>query len=136
MGILVFFSALFAFVFSKERIVKILMTVTIVGLLFSFGKHFPLLSDILLKYLPGFNKFRVPAMILVVVQFAVAVASGFGIKLLLEKFNSNDEKFFKLLQKILYILIALFILFILAGNIFDSLGFMQQGDMQKYQPSQ
>jgi hypothetical protein len=136
MGIIIFVLALFAFGFSKERNVKILMTVTIVGLLFSFGKHFPLLSDLLLKYLPGFNKFRVPAMILVIVQFAVAVAAGYGIKLLIEKYQQDNSKFFDILQKILIAMVILFIVFILAGSIFDNLSFLQQGDAQKYEASQ
>ena len=136
MGILIFILALFAFVFSKERTVKILMSVTIVGLLFSFGKYFPLLSDLLLKYFPAFNKFRVPAMILVIVQFAVAIAAGFGIRLLIEKYNNDNKKFFDVLQKIMYGLIVLFIIFILAGSIFDNLSFIKASDAQQYEPSQ
>jgi len=50
-----------------------------VALLISFGKHFAPLYQLLYERVPYFNKFRVPVMILVLVQFAVAVLAALGL---------------------------------------------------------
>jgi hypothetical protein len=49
------------------------------ALLISFGKHFQPLYSLLYYHLPFFNKFRVPVMILVLVQFATAALAAFGL---------------------------------------------------------
>jgi hypothetical protein len=51
-----------------------------VSLLISFGKHFSPLYSLLYHYLPFFNKFRVPVMILVLLQFAVAALAALGLE--------------------------------------------------------
>jgi hypothetical protein len=51
----------------------------VVALLVSFGKHFQPLYALLYYHLPFFNKFRVPVMILVLVQFAVAALAALGL---------------------------------------------------------
>jgi hypothetical protein len=50
-----------------------------VALLISFGKHFKPLYQLLYEHVPFFNKFRVPVMILVLLQFAVAVLAALGL---------------------------------------------------------
>jgi hypothetical protein len=50
-----------------------------VALLISFGKHLAPLYSLLYYHLPFFNKFRVPVMILVLVQFAVAALAALGL---------------------------------------------------------
>ena len=44
-----------------------------------FGKHFQPLYSLLYYHLPFFNKFRVPVMILVLVQFATAALAALGL---------------------------------------------------------
>lgn len=56
-----------------------LILLSIAALLISFGKHFSPLYALLYYHLPFFNKFRVPVMILVLLQFAVAVLAGLGL---------------------------------------------------------
>lgn len=51
-----------------------------VSLLIAFGKHFRPLYELLYDHLPYFNKFRVPVMILVLLQFAVAVLAALGLE--------------------------------------------------------
>ncbi|HTM01823.1 MAG TPA: YfhO family protein, partial [Candidatus Omnitrophota bacterium] len=55
------------------------ITLAAVALLISFGKHFAPLYQLLYERVPYFNKFRVPVMILVLVQFAVAVLAALGL---------------------------------------------------------
>ncbi|HEV8128366.1 MAG TPA: YfhO family protein, partial [Candidatus Eisenbacteria bacterium] len=50
------------------------------ALLIAFGKHLKPLYSLLYSYLPYFNKFRVPVMILVLVQLAVAALAALGLE--------------------------------------------------------
>jgi hypothetical protein len=51
-----------------------------VALLVSFGKHLKPLYALLYEHLPYFNKFRVPVMILVLLQLAVAALAALGLE--------------------------------------------------------
>ena len=53
------------------------------ALMVSFGKHVKPLYELIYQYVPYFNKFRVPVMILVLLQFAVAVLAALGLDLAL-----------------------------------------------------
>ncbi|MBI3883613.1 MAG: hypothetical protein HY305_05200 [Sphingobacteriales bacterium] len=48
-----------------------LLTITVIGLLLSYGKNLEGLNYFLFDHLPFYNKFRTPSMSLVIVQFAV-----------------------------------------------------------------
>ena len=135
-GIIVFVLMIFGIGNFKSQTVKILLTISIVSLLISFGRHFPLLSDLLLKYLPGFNKFRVPAMILVLFQFSAVILAGYGLKLIIAKLRENDEKFVSLVQKILIAVVVLFLVFMLFSSVFGKLSLTHLGDPGKYNSSQ
>jgi Bacterial membrane protein YfhO len=56
-----------------------------VALMISFGKHVKPLYELLYQHVPYFNKFRVPVMILVLLQFAVAVLAALGLDLALTR---------------------------------------------------
>src|SRR5207249_321370 len=62
------------------------------ALLMSFGKHFQPLYSLLYYHLPFFNKFRVPVMVLVLVQFATAALAAFGLTRALERPATAKEK--------------------------------------------
>ncbi|HHM24255.1 MAG TPA: hypothetical protein ENJ23_04360 [Bacteroidetes bacterium] len=79
MGIIPLFLAGLAFVVQKERTVYFMGLLGLLALLVSFGKEFSLFYDILFKLLPYFSKFRVPSMILILVQFAVVVLSALAL---------------------------------------------------------
>ncbi|MDP8203321.1 MAG: hypothetical protein P9L95_02175 [Candidatus Tenebribacter mawsonii] len=136
MGIIIFLFAIIALFYNRNRLVKILLSVSIITLLLSFGRHLPFLSNFLLNYLPGFNKFRVPAMILVILQFATVILAGFGIKTILEKIKEDDKKFFDLFQKILIVVFALFILFLAFSSSLDKFGLQHSSDASKYNSGQ
>ncbi|MCK4653805.1 MAG: YfhO family protein, partial [Candidatus Cloacimonetes bacterium] len=136
MGVIIFLLALVAIFFNRSHKVKVLMTVSIVALFISFGKHLPFLSNLLLNYLPGFNKFRVPAMILILLQFSVVILAGFGLKTIIKKFEEKDKKFFDAVQKVLIGVIILFVLFLIASSLFENLGLTHAGDSARYNASQ
>lgn len=49
------------------------------AVLIAFGRHAPVLYDLLYRYLPFFNKFRVPSMILILAAFAAVVLASHGV---------------------------------------------------------
>ena len=121
MGILVFFLALFA-VYSrrKEPFVQFLAVLSIIALLISFGKNFPVVFDLLFYYLPLFNKFRVPSMILVLVQLSVPILAGLGLMKIISLKDEKDAGLIKLIKNSAYIFTAIFIIsLLLKGPISD-----------------
>lgn len=71
----------------KEKVY--LLSVIFLGLLVSFGSYWPYFYDVLFKLLPFFNKFRVPSMILILVELMAALLAALGLYTLL---NLSDEK--------------------------------------------
>ena len=98
MGILVFTLAIIGLLFSEKKIKYFFGLTALLALLISFGKNL-FLYQIFYDYFPYFNKFRVPAMFLILTQFSVAVLAGLGLdvstKLIAE--NKNNEAVKKLL---------------------------------------
>ncbi len=90
MGIVMLVMAIAAIVW-RRPLSGFFAVVSLIALLISFGKHFSPLYRLLYEALPYFNKFRVPVMILVLVQFSVAVLAGLGLEALLEKLRSADR---------------------------------------------
>ena len=139
MGIVIFILALMAIFDWKERLVKFFTTVSIVSLLLAFGKHFSILSNLLLRFFPLYNKFRVPSMTLVLMQFSTIVLACFGLKLVIEKYQSKDEKFQKLILRLLIIsAVALVLFFALSesGLWSKMLSFSHDSDSAQYEPYQ
>jgi hypothetical protein len=121
LGLMVFILALIlaAYYYKTSRNKAIIiLAVGLIFFLISIGNHTPLLSNLLLKYLPLFNKFRVPAMILCIVQFCVPVLAAYGIMLFIEKSGQNDKKFNKVVMICLLVSIALCLYFLVMGESF------------------
>jgi len=136
MGIIILLFAIIGVLYNRSRMVIILFSVSIFTLFLSFGRHLPFLSNFLLEFLPGFNKFRVPAMILVLLQFAIVILAGFGIKTIIQKIKEDDKNFFDLFQKILIAVFVLFIIFLAFSSSLENLGLQHSGDSSKYNPAQ
>jgi len=80
MGVIVFFLGLFAmYADRKNPFVQFLTLLVVISLLISFGRTFSPLYDLMYYHFPGFNKFRVPSMILVLVQLSFPLLAGFGL---------------------------------------------------------
>ncbi len=118
MGIIVFFLALFGiFTKWKEPFVQFLTILSGLALLISFGKTFPVLFDLLFYYLPFFNKFRVPSMILVLVQLSLPVLAGYGIMSILSAREDNNLKISKVIKNSAYVFSILFVLSLLLSGV-------------------
>jgi hypothetical protein len=80
MGLIVLILAVVGFVRNgKDPFVQFLGLMIVISLLISFGREFPLLYDLMYKYFPMFNKFRIPSMILVMIQIFVPILAAYGI---------------------------------------------------------
>ena len=78
LGLLPIFLALFAFGPADRRLSTKFLIIAGLSLLLSFGNFFPPLFDLFYRYLPFFNKFRIPSMILTLVYFALAILAAIG----------------------------------------------------------
>jgi hypothetical protein len=117
MGILVFFLALFAvFTRWKEPLVQFLTILSFIALLISFGKTFPILFDTLFYYLPYFNKFRVPSMILVLVQMSMPVLAGLGLMKIISQRTEKDQKILKAIKNLSILFTVVFALSLLLSS--------------------
>ncbi|MCG3155722.1 MAG: hypothetical protein DKINENOH_02330 [bacterium] len=64
----------------------------VLALLISFGHHFESFYRLFYDYFPHFNKFRVPVMILVLVQCCVAILAGLGLQALLQPLAAPEAQ--------------------------------------------
>lgn len=136
LGVVILLLAFIAIFKSKNKMVTFLAISAVIFTLMSFGKFFNPLSDLLLKYLPGFNKFRVPATILIVVQVIVAVIAGYGIRTVLEKQKEGDGKFEKGIQTAFIVSAILLVIMLLAGkSLFQGLKFASPYELEQYKLS-
>lgn len=71
-----------------------LIAVVIVSFLLSLGKNFSLLSDLMLDYFPGYNKFRDVKNIIVIQQFAMALLGVLAIREIYQR-KISDAEFMK-----------------------------------------
>ncbi|MCF7824323.1 MAG: YfhO family protein [Candidatus Marinimicrobia bacterium] len=89
----------------------------VITLLIAMGRNFAPLSKFLLAYLPYFNKFREPSMILILTIMGIAVVAGWGMEAILERVKLDaTEKTVALLQKLLIGTGAVLLLAILFKN--------------------
>jgi hypothetical protein len=79
MGLAILLCAFLAIAAGRRRFeAAFLLVLALFALLVAFGKH-SALYNFLFEHMPYFNKFRVPVMILILLQLAVAVLAGLGL---------------------------------------------------------
>ncbi|KAB2847039.1 MAG: YfhO family protein, partial [Melioribacteraceae bacterium] len=140
MGVVIFFLGLFSIYLNWEnRFIRYLTVLIIISLLISFGRTFPLVYDFMFYYFPFFDKFRVPSMILVLLQLTFPILAAMGIyKIILLKKN-NDLKAANLIKYSAILFSAIFLLSVLlngvisdwfAGRINDHVNSLRAGNQQ------
>ena len=119
-GIVVFFFAVFAMIILKGPIRNALMIASILSLILSWGKNFPIVTDFFIYNVPFYNKFRAVSSAQVILELCVPVLAALG----LQKLLSNPQKYFKPFLKttigILGFLISLILLKIIGLFSFKS----------------
>jgi len=94
MGIIILLLAIIGIINKKGIIKWYLITASLLALFISFGRHFSLVYDIFFNLFPYFDKFRVPHMILILVQFNVAIFAAFGMDFILKTKEIKMPKWF------------------------------------------
>lgn len=84
MGVVILFLAGLTWVLPSPRKVWFFWFIAIFSLLVSFGEHFPVLYGAMFKWLPFFNKFRIPSMIHILLNFSMVILAALGLQALLE----------------------------------------------------
>ena len=94
MGIIVLLLALIATLQKKSFLQWYLIITSLLALLISFGKHFSFVYDIFYSFFPFFNKFRVPSMILILLQFNVSVLASFGLDNIIKSHQNKIPSYY------------------------------------------
>ncbi|MBN1997369.1 YfhO family protein [candidate division KSB1 bacterium] len=109
-GIIIFLLAVFGITIGFRKNEKNVLALGIFGILaafLSFGRHLPFLYNIFFNYVPMFNKFRVPAMILTMIYFTFTLLAAYGFMYI---YNSSAEEKKRLLKTVYIVLgISIFI---------------------------
>ena len=82
-GYVVLCLAAVAVIRRKDLGVGFLLVLTAVGIFMAFGRHIGPVYKLIYQFLPGFRRFRVPAMSLILAQFSLAALAGYGASVLL-----------------------------------------------------
>lgn len=129
-GIITFiFAVLGCIGFWEKRMIKSLVCLGILTLLISFGRHFSIIFDLFFEYLPFFDKFRVPVMILYLLHLILPVFAAFG----LEKLLSLKKEDWKNTIPVLGGTVAVFVLLSLGIVLFGSgLALARPEEIQHY----
>ncbi|MCS6989518.1 MAG: YfhO family protein [Chloroherpetonaceae bacterium] len=90
----------------RDRFVQALCIVGAFSLLVSFGKHFPLLYDLLFYFAPFFNKFRAPSMILILLALSACALAGYGLKAIGDLRENASEEAKSMFRKFAYASVA------------------------------
>lgn len=129
MGIILIFLAFVAILFRWQNpIVRSLTFLTLLSLILSLGKNFAMLYKLFFYYVPYFDKFRAPVMILTLVMFNVSVLAAFGLDFLLRADLSKKDHLKKL-----YVLSGVFGFLLLIPLLFgSSFSLSQPQELQRY----
>ncbi|HSP87229.1 MAG TPA: hypothetical protein VLN45_03795, partial [Ignavibacteriaceae bacterium] len=121
MGVLVFFLALFGiFTNWKNPLVQFLTILSGIALIISFGRNFSVLFDMMFYYFPYFDKFRVPSMMLVLVQVSMPVLAGFGLMKIISFRSEKNIKHTKTLKNLSLVFTIIFVLSLLLNSAISS----------------
>ena len=113
LGVVTLFLAALALFFQRQqRRTIILGLLVIFSLLLAFGRHFPFLYKVFFNYMPFFDKFRIPTMIVIIVHFSIAMLAGIGFDYIIRLFDNKES-----LQKIVKGTSILFFVFVAIGLV-------------------
>jgi hypothetical protein len=131
-GVIALIFAIYAAIYLwRDRYVLTLMIVAGASIFIAFGNFFPLLYDVFFNLVPFFNKFRVPSMILFLVQICITLLAGFGLGYVVENIkNGTMEKYF--IRKTMVIFAILLFIGLLPFLFKDAFAFSRPDEVANY----
>ncbi|MBR9979120.1 MAG: hypothetical protein KFH87_13630 [Bacteroidetes bacterium] len=147
LGVVISFLALLGIIIRpKDRFVHFWIALGVLSLLISFGRNFSPLYDLFFHYVPFFNNFRIPSMILFMMALCVGMLAGIGLteimRLLRERKRNEGAAITARLTRVIWIPVAVAAVLVLALITFEG-GFkqtisemMQQNQPRSYQAMQ
>ena len=117
-GAIVMFLFIMGTILIKGPIKWWLITIVIVSVVFSWGKNFMAFTELLMNYLPGYNKFRDMKMIMVIAMFATPLLGFLSLKQILNN-EIKKEEIFRALKYAFYIAGGLTLFFALFPGVLD-----------------
>ena len=125
-AVLIFLFVLGSFLV-KGKVKKWLLAATVFSILLSWGRHFSLLTDFFIDYIPLYNKFRAVSSIQVIAELAIPLLGIIGLNEFLKDTNNQEQKL-KYLKYSLYGVGGIALLFTLFGtSLFDFESFRDTG---------
>jgi hypothetical protein len=94
-----------------------LLTITVVSVVLSWGRHFPSLTNFMLDHFPGYNKFRSVSMSIIIAEFAMPFLGMLAIREIIINDLSKKE-LIKYLKYALYITGGITLFLVLFPGIF------------------
>jgi len=94
MGIIFLLLAIFALIKKRNIFVWFFGGIILLALMISFGRHFGIVYNLFYNFIPYFSKFRIPSMILIIVQFNTIILASYGLEQLVEHKWKNVPKWF------------------------------------------
>ena len=91
-GAVIIFLFVLALFLVKGRLKWWLVGGTLLSLFLSYGKHFGLLTDFFIDYIPFYNKFRAVSSIQVVLELCIPTLAVFGLHRLFNDFGKAEDK--------------------------------------------
>jgi|WetSurSiteA1Bulk_404760.scaffolds.fasta_scaffold01443_3 hypothetical protein len=95
-----------------------LFTITCMSILLAWGHNFSFLTNLMLDYFPGYNKFRTVSMTLIIAEFAMPLLAALTLKELITN-ETPRMKFIKAMKYSFFGLGGLVLLLILVSGSFD-----------------
>ncbi|TAG12553.1 MAG: hypothetical protein EAZ41_03865 [Sphingobacteriia bacterium] len=122
-GAIICFLALLGFVIVDKKYTGWILAAVIFSLLLSWGKYFEGFNIAMLKYLPMYNKFRAPSMILVIPTFLFCMLASLSLNKIL--FTENKSLLWEQYKKGLMVVAGVFVIALL---VYASGDFSSEGD--------
>ena len=116
------------------------LVVTVLVILLSFGRNFPLVYETAFSVLPFFDKFRAPAMILQLLRFTVAILGAYGLQAILDLRHADQARIrasaIRTARTVLIAAAALFVVLLLfKSTLAETLSgawFVKAGELEQY----
>ena len=128
-GAIVFFLFVLSMFVDKRKIKYAFLGGAILSLLLSWGKHFPLLTDFFIDFVPMYNKFRAVSSIQVLLELCMPVMAILGLQAF---FKAEEKERFTALWKTAAVTLGVIVVLFLFKGMFRFTGGSDSMYLQMY----